>query len=1121
VSANDDDALLADDAAAREAALDVGRSFVVQAPAGSGKTELLVQRLLALLAIVDRPESVLAITFSRKAAAEMRARVVEALVAAGDAEQASDLPPHRLRTRELARLALERDAELGWNLIRHPSRLAVRTIDALAQAIALQAPLASGLPANPRFTEAAGPLHLAAAHAAIRAAASDDPRWRSLLDHQDNDADALAQRVAELLERRDQWRALVAHDAGEVRAVLEQTLAEEVAGECAQLGAVVSAADWRPLPRLARSVLAHLGPGDEDLRGALEACADAGTPPLDGAHLERWRAIARWLLNQKGALRKLPTKMRGVPAAGDGPGKAERQAHAGAIRAWLEALGATPGLGEALARIAMLPPLRYRDEEWARVEALRSLLPEFAAHLEVEFARAREFDFPKGTLASLAALGERDAPGDILLRLDLRIAHLLVDEFQDTSFAHLDLIGRLVAGWSEGDGRTLFAVGDPMQSIYRFRGAEVRAFVDATAAGAIEGVRVERLTLRRNFRSQEGLVRWVNDQFPAVLGSVDDPWQGRVGFARAIAARPAGIGEAVTLDLADDEAAEAALVVARVKEARGRGERVAILVRTRTHLGAVLPALRDAGIVHAAVDVDALADRPAGRDVASLAQALMLGSDRLAWLSVLRAPWCGLSLADMHALVAASDAEPGRALADVVQHPPDSLSEEGRRRLARCAAVLVDARRSHGLAPLAERVRRAWLALGGPATLRERFDLAAVDEVFALIAEHERAGEILDWNAFTARLAGERLAPPAGAEADVQVMTMHKAKGLEFDTVILPGLACARRGPDHPFVRWRTRRNGLMVGLAGPKGGEADGVYAYLGMLGGDENDAELARLAYVACTRARHHLALVACLSPESDRPGWRAPGRGSILALFDPAKLGLVLERPEGGPSGAERPVDRPPSMLERLPADWRTPAAPRPLAAPTPPRAIEPKPPFDWVRERARRLGVVVHRMLAQVAADGLALWDEARLAERARAIEAALVDEGALPQEASREARDVTATLAATLADPRGRWLFDPAHRDARSEWALTGVDGGEVVHVVLDRSFVAEGVRWIVDFKTGSHEGGDPEAFLDAEVERYRAQLERYGRVVRELDRAHPVALALYHPRVPGGWRVVR
>ncbi|HQU51212.1 MAG TPA: UvrD-helicase domain-containing protein, partial [Casimicrobiaceae bacterium] len=204
MSANDDDALLADDAAAREAALDVGRSFVVQAPAGSGKTELLVQRLLALLAIVDRPESVLAITFSRKAAAEMRARVVEALVAAGDAEQASDLPPHRLRTRELARLALERDAELGWNLIRHPSRLAVRTIDALAQAIALQAPLASGLPANPRFTEAAGPLHLAAAHAAIRAAASDDPRWRSLLDHQDNDADALAQRVAELLERRDQ-----------------------------------------------------------------------------------------------------------------------------------------------------------------------------------------------------------------------------------------------------------------------------------------------------------------------------------------------------------------------------------------------------------------------------------------------------------------------------------------------------------------------------------------------------------------------------------------------------------------------------------------------------------------------------------------------------------------------------------------------------------------------------------------------------------------------------------------------------------------------------------------------------------------------------------------------------
>jgi len=130
----------------------------------------------------------------------------------------------------------------------------------------------------------------------------------------------------------------------------------------------------------------------------------------------------------------------------------------------------------------------------------------------------------------------------------------------------------------------------------------------------------------------------------------------------------------------------------------------------------------------------------------------------------------------------------------------------------------------------------------------------------------------------------------------------------------------------------------------------------------------------------------------------------------------------------------------------------------------------------------------------------------------------VSEGALPAHAAVEAADVRATLSAVLHDPRGRWLFDASHASAQSEWALAGVDGGDIVHVALDRTFVANGVRWIVDFKTGTHEGADPAAFLDAEIERYRPQLARYARIVGALDPDHPIRIALYHPRVPGGWR---
>jgi len=293
-------------------------------------------------------------------------------------------------------------------------------------------------------------------------------------------------------------------------------------------------------------------------------------------------------------------------------------------------------------------------------------------------------------------------------------------------------------------------------------------------------------------------------------------------------------------------------------------------------------------------------------------------------------------------------------------------------------------------------------------------------------------------------------------------------------------------------------------------------VYAYLRALAAGEEEAELGRLAYVACTRAKRRLALVAVLEPDEDGAAWKPPGRASILGLLRPPPdtLPAVGER-AGTP---EAPTTAP--ALARLPLSWRPPPSRTPLVRPLATRAVDASPPFDWARERARRLGVVVHLLLAQVASEGLERWDDARLIAQAPRIEAALVGEGALPAEAGAEATDVRATLAAVLRDPRGRWLFEPSHDDARSEWALTGVDAGDTVHVVLDRTFVAEGVRWIVDFKTGSHEGADATGFLDAEVERYRSQLERYQRIVAALDPARPISLALYHPRVDSGWREV-
>jgi peptidoglycan/xylan/chitin deacetylase (PgdA/CDA1 family) len=155
--------------------------------------------------------------------------------------------------------------------------------------------------------------------------------------------------------------------------------------------------------------------------------------------------------------------------------------------------------------------------------------------------------------------------------------------------------------------------------------------------------------------------------------------------------------------------------------------------------------------------------------------------------------------------------------------------------------------------------------------------------------------------------------------------------------------------------------------------------------------------------------------------------------------------------------------------------------------------------------------------EIAEDGIDGWTHARIGALGRRLAAELAREGVAAADLDAAVTRVQEALRRLLGDPRGRWLFDAAHRDARSEYALTSDHGGAVSDLVLDRTFVdAEGTRWIVDFKFSQHEGAGVDFFLDSEQERYRKQLERYAEAVRSLD-SRPVRLGLYFPLL-GGWR---
>ena len=161
--------------------------------------------------------------------------------------------------------------------------------------------------------------------------------------------------------------------------------------------------------------------------------------------------------------------------------------------------------------------------------------------------------------------------------------------------------------------------------------------------------------------------------------------------------------------------------------------------------------------------------------------------------------------------------------------------------------------------------------------------------------------------------------------------------------------------------------------------------------------------------------------------------------------------------------------------------------------------------------------MHRFLQRIAEDGVGAWTAARLASAQPLIRTALRAAGVPAAELEGASRRARRALEDVLSDARGRWILHAGHVEAKSELRLTARLDAEIVNVAVDRTFVDErGTRWIVDYKTGTHEGGSLDGFLDREQERYRGQLERYARILHSLD-GRPVRLALYFPLLQA-WR---
>jgi ATP-dependent helicase/nuclease subunit A len=1088
------------DAAARSAAVtDFTRNLCVTSGAGCGKTSLLVERILfALLARGTPLERIVAITFTTKAAAQMRQRVTAALVdlqralAAGATlaaaiEAATDEAKRTLERlrgheagRDLERLRRRIDAALA----AEPN---MTTIHSFALALLARHPIEADLPAD------------------------------AAMDIGDGFRRHAQAQLPALVER-----ALATDGGGAVgRALARLTL-----GELSQLA---RSAAWLPEPIVARpdDPLAPLRPRLAQLQRELAAARAALPPSAAGSKL-----LPHWDLLDEALRRTLDAK----------PGAAPRH---------------PPALDELLDKKLSTAQVKGLDER--RLEEVRERLAE-AQRLLKKLRRVDE-PFAADAIAAARALGEEladsfarqgflPADGALARAADL-LAHdaalrraesdafelLLVDEFQDTDPLQCEIILRLC---QERDAAAslpleevvlargrLFLVGDPKQSIYRFRGADLEMFARARRFLLDQGG--AELLLTANFRSRPAVIDAVNTLFQPFIGPANDF---EPDYVALVAHREADRSVAAPVELwsvapatPDAKArqrrtAEGKAIAREIAALHASGTgygKVAILLRTLSVLPFYVQPLRDRAIPFVVAGGKSFVQRSEVGELASLLLAAADPDDPVACLGALRSTLFAVSDADLLAAVATADGTAPLHWPALVESPVESVARAARE-LARLHAIVRRAPAADAVEQLVEATLLLPLSaaardgeqrvanlrkLAGQAVARaEETRLPLAEALRDLLATHEQVD-------------GEAERSLADEEIDaVRILTIHKAKGLEYDVVFVGDLA---RSGDR-----RERSEVALRSFAAGGAPRAALAIATLDLVNAAEvarserelrhQEAEGKRLLYVACTRARERLILVHSAKQNGHAP-WIDPLGALGYAADGHAPADGPLASGVRHRAIAEPERQREPAAAGVAPFEELAEAAGRFARAAAAARA--PPPRF----ERPSEAGAT-----AAAAGDGASEGDP----ELARAVgiacHAALALSG--PATPATDAQIDAAAARAAAATGAGDAAIASATREllraapARAlQRALAGV---RVVAIELPVTLARDGRLWRGDadllFLDGdelvvgdwkSDHASDPEEL----AERYRPQLAIYRDAIQSaLRRAAPPRMELLHLR---------
>jgi ATP-dependent helicase/nuclease subunit A len=1034
----------------RKKATDPTKSYIVQAPAGSGKTEILTQRFLNLLSKVSNPEQIIALTFTRKAANEMRERVIIALENVVNNNKPTS--EHQKETHDFATAALLRDKNLQWNILQQPSRLRIITIDSLCQTIANALPLQENQTPYAKVSDNSRETYLQAGQNCIRFAATNDdysPALKNILSHLDNRQDNLLDLFCNLLANREQWLSSLYQARLQDKEVFEDAIQWIEKHELQRFQKTIPVTLAAELLVLIKKLNLALPDTEEEI---------SEWESFDQINSNLANKLSTILLTSQNKLRKSFDHHIGLKrGVCDDITFKDLKDKSKSILAELSEL---PDFLSAILRVKNLPDPQYDPQQWEILQSLFVLLPLLAAHLNILFNENNAVDFTAISHQALMALGEDEDPTNLALYLDNKIHHILVDEFQDTSIQQFQLLNQLVQGWEVGDGRTLFIVGDPMQSIYRFRGAEVGLFLRVREHG-LGPVKLIPLELACNFRSCSTIVDWINLHFQNIFPKIDDIGSGAITYSKSSSTRASNSAcyiKALQFASSQDEAQ--GLIGLALDELKNHPEdNVAILAKSRRQLTEIMRVIREMKIPFQGVDIDLLANLPHIRDIYSLTEALLMPANRLAWLSFLRSPWCGLSLEDLH-LIANFCKSKSIYFALSKSSEIVNLSKDGRSRALFIHSILDNALKNRHQESISEWLLKTLNKLHINKILNqdEQDDL---EQYWMLIDKFEKDGEISNWLLFKEQLYV--LYSKNASTARLQIMTIHKSKGLEFDCVIIPGLGSKSANQDINLLRWLTlptdeNNEVLLVSPVKASHEESCSLYNYLGKIDNEKSLYELQRLLYVATTRAKKRLYL-------SDNK--ESISQGSFRHLLSQQEFSNCEDASNKNSEMSDE------FALLHLPIEFYE------QQSKYHDPYINNNDTYNMITSSPRLIGIIAHELLQWICnnhPEGINQipWDIA---------EKQLISKGFSNENLKTAMNQLEVQIQNLWHDPIGQWLIN-THPHEKNEYEVLITIENKIATRIIDRTFYYKGTRWIIDFKTGKDD-------IDTE-KKHRKQLNEYA-----------------------------